>query len=154
MGLGLSDQDVRSVVEILTPFDQDLRGVPYPVCPLSYFGWQAHAAVEMPPNALGEIPPTLRTHVRAAPERICRELCHVKVGAAGQTVRDRVIRAIDEEQGSLFGCQALSPSAVQMRQATGGRLDDIGQGDRPRALLAPYLHGDNLCSTFGARGET
>jgi hypothetical protein len=67
-------------------------------------------------NGWGEVLPAPRAYVRPATEQIGGKLHEAEAEATGQASNDDVIRAVDEEQVTLFRCQASGPRTFDVRQ--------------------------------------
>jgi hypothetical protein len=141
MGFSPSDQDVRFVGQLLAPLDEKLRSVAYLLSPQPYFGWQPHAAVQVDAHIHGKVAATTRAQIRPASEPIRSELAQREADAAGQALRDGMIRAVHRKYRALFGGQRVRSYAVEMHQMPArAALDDVSDRDRPRALRTVHLH--------------
>jgi hypothetical protein len=144
VGFRLSDQDIRPIDRLLIAHDENLRRLPNVLRSLLYFAGQRHTAEEMGADGLGQIATAARAQIGPAPQRIGRELSERKAKGTGWAVRDEMCRAIHEHQRTLFRGQRLGPFAVDVRQPTVVRLDNVRRGDRPRAPVTLYLHEPDL----------
>src|SRR5262245_1010286 len=140
VGLGLPDQHLGPVTQLLALLHQVARRVPDLVRPAPHLIRQHRAAVEMAAHALGEIAAAAGAEVRAAAERIRGELDQAEADVAAHAVGHGVTEAVHEEQRTLFRGQGLRSLAVDVRQVAAQRLHDVGADHRPRALRALHLH--------------
>src|SRR5262245_13453472 len=141
-GLGLPDQDVGSVADLLALFHAVLRRLPAGLRPESYFRGQHRAAVQVGADILSETLPTSSALVSAAsPKRISGKFCKTKAEATGQALRDDMIGTVDEQKGALVHGQRSGSRTVHMRQTAPGGVDDVAERDQLEALRTLHLHG-------------
>jgi hypothetical protein len=142
MRFGFSDQDVRSVNQLLTSLHEALCGFSDLSSLRSYLIRQQMAAEEMRANILGQVLTTLRAQIRpATAHEVSGEFREAEADAASWTLGDSVPPAVDKHQGALFGRQDLRPLAVRVRKVTFGRLDIVRESNRPRTSGAVHVHG-------------
>src|SRR5262245_38129426 len=92
-------------------------------------------------NLFSQIVPAFRAPVHPGGEEVGTEHRGADAAATGRALGEDVLRAIDEDQGTLFRGQRERSLTVHMRQASVMRLDDVGQPDGLRALGALHLQG-------------
>src|SRR4030095_10006227 len=133
---GSARRSGRAAVGSGSPGAVPRRAVPRP---MTHFGRQHRALVEVPANGLGEVAATARAEVRTAAEKIDRQLAQAEILGAGHAPSDHVIHAVVEEEGALIAGQRLGPLAVHVGQATADRDDAVPRQDRLGALRGAYL---------------
>jgi len=85
--LGLAEQHVGLVAQLPALLDEETRSFAQRLCPLSNFGGQHRAAIEMCAYDVGQVSPALWAQVRATAEQVGRELAQLKASSTRQKHR-------------------------------------------------------------------
>ena len=125
-------------------------------CGIAHFsGLQAHfrredrATVEMTTNAFGQVGATARTQMDAVAEQISAQLVLSKDPGARDALRDRVVPAKPEEDGTLLGAQIMRSAAVGVTHHASANLNS--GVERDYLLASRALRFNHFCTLADAR---
>jgi hypothetical protein len=98
------------------------------------------AAEQMGADALRQVLTAPGTHVGTTPEDVRSESREAQADIAGIAVSHVVVRAMHENQLTLFRSQGRGPVAFHVGQTPVDELNGISDRERPRALCALHPH--------------
>src|SRR5262249_30246068 len=132
-GLGLGDQDVGAVRELIAVLDQLQGSLPRRPRRESLGVREHRTRMGVLAQALGQAPPALWTEMRAFSDEVRAQLLLPIRAAAGGALGHRVIEAELEEKRPLLDAQIPGPLAIGVDDPVAIECDGVSHGEQLQA---------------------